>query len=57
MAKKKQPKLSNSGMDIPDYVYESLARSLLPAIQAYYESAKGQKALKEWEAKQTENYK
>ena len=29
---------------IPEYVFESLARSLLPVIQKYYESEGGKKA-------------
>ena len=29
--------------EIPEYVFESLARSLLPVIQKYYESADGKK--------------
>ena len=37
--------------EIPEYVFESLARSLLPAIQKYYESADGKKAFAEWKAK------
>ena len=37
--------------EIPEYVFESLARSLLPVIQKYYESEGGKKALAEWKAK------
>ncbi len=37
--------------EIPEYVFESLARSLLPVIQKYYESADGKKAFAEWKAK------
>ena len=37
--------------EIPEYVFESLARSLLPVIQKYYESEAGKKALAEWKAK------
>ena len=43
-----------NGMDaaeIPEYVFESLARSLLPVIQKYYESADGKKVFAEWKAK------
>lgn len=29
--------------EIPEFVYESLARSLLPVIQKYYESDEGMK--------------
>ena len=36
---------------IPEYVLESLARSLLPVIQKYYESADGKKVFAEWKAK------
>ena len=37
--------------EIPEYVFESLARSLLPVIQKYYESEGGKKAFAEWKAK------
>ena len=37
--------------EIPEYVFESLARSLLPVIQKYYESEGGNKAFAEWKAK------
>ncbi len=37
--------------EIPEYVFESLARSLLPVIQKYYESADGKKVFAEWKAK------
>lgn len=37
--------------EIPEYVFESLARSLLPVIQKYYESENGKKAFAEWKAK------
>ena len=36
--------------EIPKYVFESLARSLLPVIQKYYESEDGKKAFAEWKA-------
>ena len=39
-------------MDIPDYVIESIARSLLPVIQAYYETEEGQKSFEEWQQRQ-----
>jgi len=41
---------SNSGMDIPDYQFEVLARCLLPKIQKYYESEEGKKALADYRA-------
>ena len=37
--------------EIPEYVFESLARSLLPVIQKYYESEDGKKAFAEWKTK------
>ena len=37
--------------EIPENVFESLARSLLPVIQKYYESADGKKVFAEWKAK------
>ena len=37
--------------NIPDYVFESLARCALPIIQAYYESEEGRNAYEEWKAK------
>jgi len=46
---KKIPK-PNSGMDIPDYQFEALARCLLPKIQKYYESDEGKKDLTEYRA-------
>ena len=36
---------------IPEYIFESLARSLLPVIQEYYESEDGKKAFADWKAK------
>jgi len=43
LAKKIQK--NNSGMNIPDYQFEALARCLLPKIQKYYESTEGKKDL------------
>lgn len=37
--------------EIPEYVFESLARSLLLVIQKYYESEDGKKVFAEWKAK------
>ncbi len=37
--------------EIPEFVYESLARSLLPVIQKYYESEEGKRAFAEWKKK------
>lgn len=35
-------------IDISDDVIESIARCILPSIQAYFESAEGQKEYAEW---------
>ena len=40
---------SNSGMEIPDYAIERIARCLLPIMQEYFESEEGQKELREYE--------
>ena len=37
--------------EITEYVFESLARSLLPVIQKYYESEDCKKVFAEWKAK------
>ena len=37
--------------EILEFVYESLARSLLPVIQKYYESDEGKRAFSEWKEK------
>jgi hypothetical protein len=53
---KKIPKTS-SGVDIPDYQFEAIARCLLPKIQKYYESEAGKKALAEYRAEKIEKSK
>ena len=49
----KKANIQNSmdAAEIPEYVFESLARSLLPVIQKYYESKDGKKVFAEWKAK------
>ena len=42
---------SMDATEIPEYVFESLARSLLPVIQKYYESEGGKKVFADWKAK------
>lgn len=37
--------LQSSGMDIPDYAIERMARCLLPMMQKYYENNKGKQVL------------
>ena len=41
--------ITKSGMDIPDYIIESIARSLLPVIQEYYETEECLKSFEEWQ--------
>ena len=41
--------------DIPEFVYDSLARSLLPVIQQYYESDEGKLTFAEWTPKSPRN--
>jgi hypothetical protein len=41
------------GTGIPKYEIESLARALLPSIQAYYKTEKGQQEFAEWKAKKS----
>lgn len=51
-------KLNKTG--IPEYVIDSLARALLPAIQAYFASEEGQREFVAWQAehhKQRSNIK
>ena len=50
-AEKANNQNSMDAAEIPEYVFESLARSLLPVIQKYYESEDGKKAFVEWKAK------
>ena len=42
---------SMDAAEIPEYVFESLARSLLPLIQKFYEIEDGKKAFAELKAK------
>ena len=43
--------------EIPEFVYESLARSLLPVLQKYYESDEGKEAFAAWKEKKDEKAK
>lgn len=38
--------------DIPDHEIDALARCLLPAIQAYFDSLEGQAEFERWKAQQ-----
>ncbi len=48
-----EPDINSSQTEIPDFVIDTLARCLLPKIQAYFESPEGQAEFKAW--KQQEN--
>lgn len=37
---------------IPDFVLDSLARALLPAIQKYFETEEGKKSFENWKKEQ-----
>ena len=41
-------KTINDEMNIPDYAIERIARCLLPAMQAFFESEEGQREYAEW---------
>lgn len=48
----KKPKSNKNEQNIiPDHVIESLARTILPSIRAYYESKQGQREFAEWKRK------
>ena len=49
-AEKANIQASVDAAEIPEYVFESLARTLLPVIQKYYESEEGKEAFAEWKA-------
>lgn len=50
-AEKAYIQTSVDAAEIPEYVLKSLARSLLPVIQKYYESEDGKKAFAQWKKK------
>lgn len=48
-----EPKRANDRqMAVPDFVIDTMARCLLPQIQAYFASLEGQKAFEEWKRQQ-----
>lgn len=52
MAQRQNKNKSSSGMDIPNFAIERIARCMLPMLQQYYESDEGQRELAEWEKRQ-----
>jgi len=49
LGNKAKSNLTSSGMEIPDYVIDSIARSLLPVIRDFYETEEGKQSFKEWQ--------
>ena len=45
-------KAKDYSTDIPQHEIESLARCLLPKIQAFFESEEGKREFEEWKEKQ-----
>ncbi len=45
---KKKPEKNTHLPGVPDHVIESLARCILPSIQAYFESEEGRREFAEW---------
>ena len=46
------PGMDNQQTVIPDFAIDSMARCLLPQVQAYFASAEGQAAFEEWKRQQ-----
>lgn len=46
-----------TGMELPQSIIDSFARSLLPEIRKYYESEEGKREFEEWEKKCKANEK
>ena len=53
--KKKKP--NDYGTGIPQHEMEALARVLLPEIEKFYASEKGQRQFAQWQAEQAKNQK
>ena len=53
MARKR--KIDDHGTGIPVHEVDALARILLPKIQAFFESAEGQREFAEWKAQQEQD--
>ena len=53
VARKREYNLENRA-ELPDYVFESFARALLPSIQEYYAAPEGRAAYEEWKKHKAE---
>ncbi len=51
MQKERNVAVDNNTSEVPMFVYESLARSLMPVMQKHFETEWGKKAFAEWKAK------
>lgn len=49
-----EPEQDGLQMAIPDFEIETLARCLLPQIQAYFESPEGRTEFERWKAEHTQ---
>ncbi len=47
-----EPDINSPQTEIPDFVIDTLARCLLPKIQAYFDSPEGQAEFEAWKHKQ-----
>lgn len=51
-----EPKRADDGeMVVPDFVIDTLARCLLPQVQAFYDNPEGQMAFESWKQSQKRN--
>jgi len=47
-----EPDIDSQQAEIPDFVIDTLARCLLPKIQAYFDSPEGQAEFEAWKKEQ-----
>ena len=47
-----KPDIDSPQDQIPDYIVDTMARVLLPALRAFYDSTEGQTAFEEWKQRQ-----
>jgi len=47
-----EPDIKSPQTEIPEFVVDTLARCLLPKIQAYFDSPEGQAELEAWKKRQ-----
>ncbi len=54
--KTEKSQLDSSGMDIPDYAFERMAKCLLPLMRSYFEKEEGEAELDVWEDEGTRRF-